>query len=309
MILILMATYNGEQYLREQLDSLMDQTVRDLHIVIRDDCSTDSTWGILQAYQKESHGKITLLRNKRNSGSAKYNFLQLMADFQENYLMLCDQDDIWLPDKVEKTLAEMKRLEMRYGADRPVLVHTDLRVVDNALETISPSFRVAMHADYTKTTLNQQLIQNTLTGCTCMYNRALAEYLRHVPEGYVVMHDWYLMLVAAAFGFIGHVDEPTILYRQHGANVIGAKNVRTLRYKINRFMHLSEVREAVDLSYRQAETFLQEFCCCLTPEQTALVRAYCEIPSLPKLARWQAAQALGTMKNGISRQIAHFIVI
>ena len=309
MIIILMATYNGERYLGEQLDSLMDQTVHDLHIIIRDDCSIDGTWDILQAYQKKAHSKITLFRNDRNSGSAKYNFLRLMADFREDYLMLCDQDDIWLPDKVEKTLAEMKRLEMRYGAEHPLLVHTDLRVVDNALKTMFPSFRVAMHADYTKTTLNQQLIQNTLTGCTCMYNRSLAEYIQRVPEGYVVMHDWYLMLIAAAFGTIGHVDEPTILYRQHGANAIGAKDVRTLRYKINRFLHLAEVREAVNLSYRQAETFLQEFCHRLAPEQTALLRAYCQIPSLPKLARWRTAHDLGTMKNGVSRQIAHFIVI
>lgn len=309
MITILMATYNGGQYIGEQLDSLLTQTISNINIVVRDDGSTDDTWHILNDYYSRARDKITLIKSDINSGGAKHNFLRLMVDFKDDYIMLCDQDDVWLPDKVEKTLAEMKRLEELHGVDCPLLVHTDLHVVDNGLKTISPSFKAAMNADYTKTSLNEQLIQNTLTGCTCMYNRALAKTIRRVPDGYVVMHDWYLMLIASAFGVISHVNEATILYRQHEANAVGAKDVRTLGYKLNRILNLGEVREAVNISYKQAETFFNEFYNLLTPEQVALVRAYIKIPSLAKFARWRTARRLGVMKSGLSRRIAHFIVI
>ena len=308
LISILMATYNGEPYIAEQIESLLAQTVQDFTLYIRDDCSTDGTYEIAQAYAHAHPGKIFASRSEENSGSAKHNFMRMMVEYRDDYLMLCDQDDVWLPDKVEKTLKKLQEMERKHGSETPLLAHTDLRVVDEELRVMEPSFIKAMHADYNKTGLNQLLVQNTLTGCTAMYNCALAELLTKEPP-YMVMHDWWLMLVVAAFGRIGHSGEQTILYRQHQGNQIGAKNVNTLRYKLNRFLHGEEVKIALRQTYEQAQSFLGIYEEMLSPEQRHLLRQYVQTPTLPKLARWRRVHLLGTLKNGFSRNVAHFLYI
>lgn len=303
MISILMATYNGELYLSQQIESVLSQTISDFHIYINDDHSTDRTWEIISEYAERYPQKISATRSERNSGSAKLNFLAMMLRIHSDYSMLCDQDDIWLPRKIELTLAEMKRLEAQKGQDHPILVHTDLCVVDAQLKVINPSFKEAMHADYSKTALYQQIIQNTLTGCTAMYNRALAELLRE-PQS-CVMHDWWLILVAAAFGTIGPIEQKTILYRQHGNNEVGAKDVRTVRYKLDHLMHKEEIVKAIQGTYLQAGSLLQQYEKQLSPEQKKLLQEYCGIPRQGKLRRWQTIFRLHSFKNGLARNFAY----
>ena len=305
LIAILMATYNGEKYISAQIESLLKQTFSEFVLWVSDDCSTDSTWEILTTYAEQYPDKIKITQRKQNSGSAKYNFLEMMIDIKNDYVMLCDQDDVWLPDKIEKTLVKMEEMEERFGSDVPILVHTDLRVVDNNLEMITPSFRWAMHSDFNRIAFHQVLIQNTVTGCTVMYNQALAGVLDCEPL-YCVMHDWWLQLVAAAFGKIGHLDESTVLYRQHGNNAVGAKNVRKWSYRINRFIHGNEVKEAINVTYLQAKSFLQAYYEQLNESQRKTVEKYCAIPTKWKLGKWYAACELKAFKNGLSRNIAYF---
>jgi glycosyltransferase involved in cell wall biosynthesis len=304
-----MAVYNGEKYLREQIDSILNQTHQDFTLYIQDDCSTDGSYEIIRDYQKRFREKIEARRLDRNTGNAKHNFYEMMARIRDDYIMLCDQDDVWLPDKIEKTLNAMKRLEREHGLQTPLLVHTDLTVVDEGLNVISASFRKAMNADYNRTALNDLIIQNILTGCTCMYNRALAALICEKPPKYMVMHDWWLILIAGAFGRVGHIDEPTILYRQHGNNEIGAKDVRTLRYKLNRLLHGNEVREAIAVTYRQAESFLDAYQGRLNASQKKLLAEYVKIPKKAKPFKWLTVIRLRTFKNGFSRNIAYFLFI
>jgi hypothetical protein len=215
---------------------------------------------------------------------------------------------VWLPSKIEITLAKMQVMEAEHGADTPLLVHTDLRVVDEKLETVSPSYKAAMNADYSKTKLRNLIIQNTVTGCTAMYNRALAELIIGTPQ-YMVMHDWWLVMVASAFGSIASLEGQTVLYRQHSGNEIGAKDVRTLRYKINKLINYSEVKEAIRITYLQAQSFLGLYESKLSSEQKALLSIYCDIPNHCKLVRWITICRLGVLKNGIARKIANFIFI
>jgi glycosyltransferase involved in cell wall biosynthesis len=308
MISILLASYNGERFIAEQIESLLNQTAQDFRVYICDDKSTDSTWAILRGYAEKHADTLFISQNEANSGGAKYNIFGMMARHKDDYLMLCDQDDVWMPDKVERTLARMKEGEAEYGAGTPLLVYTDLRVVDENLETISPSFKEAMNADYHKTQFRHQIIQNTLTGCTAMYNRALANLIGEAPP-YMVMHDWWLMLVASAFGKIAPLDEQTVLYRQHGKNEIGAKDVRTLRYKLHKILHYQEVKEALRDTYRQAESFLSVYESLLTPAQKKLLTAYCDIPNHCKPVRWIIFCRLGVHKHGIARKIAQLIYI
>ena len=308
MISILLASYNGGKYITEQIDSLLAQTNLDFKLFIRDDKSTDNTYEIISEYAQKYPGKIFASQNERNSGGAKHNFIKMMIEHKNDYVMLCDQDDIWLPDKIEISLAKIREMETMHGKETPLLVHTDLHVVNERLKTISPSFKAAMNADYSKTRLRNQIIQNTLTGCTAIYNRALSDLVTETPQ-YMIMHDWWLMLITAAFGKATALDEQTVLYRQHGNNDTGAKDVRTLRYKIDKLLHGKEVRKALSDTYMQARSFFDLFHGNLTSVQKDLLTKYCDIPNHVKPVRWITICRLGVLKNGFARKIANFIFI
>jgi len=303
-----MATYNGERYIREQIDSLLKQTYQDFKLYICDDASTDRTYSIITRYAETNPGKVFVRQQEKNSGSAKHNFIEMMVDVKDDYLMLCDQDDVWLPHKIEVSLTKMKALETMFGIETPILIHTDLTVVDNQLGVVSESYRQIMNADYSKTELHNQVIQNTLTGCTAMYNRALADLIKIEPR-YMIMHDWWLILTASAFGKIGVIDEPTVLYRQHNKNEVGAKDVRTLKYKVDRLLRYKKVKEAINITYMQADSFLRTYFEKLSPDQRKLLTAYSDIPNHFKLIRIYRMFRLGTFKNGFSRRVAHILFI
>ena len=308
MISILLAAWNGEKYIAEQLDSLLSQTVQNFRLYVSDDCSADGTFQILQDYRRRYPDKIFITRRSQNSSNAKHNFFDLMTAHKDDYVMLCDQDDVWLPRKIELTLEKMKQLESLYGKEMPLLVHTDLHIVDAGLRVLCPSYRLAMNANYRRTELKDSIIQNILTGCTVMYNRALSELVQKEPD-YMHMHDWWLMLIASAFGAIGHVDEQTILYRQHSHNSIGARDMRSPLYKCSRLLHAGQVRQAIAITYPQAQSFLDMYRSRLTREQIQFLESYCEIPRLPKWRRVQRLFQLGTLKNSLSRQIAHILFV
>jgi len=303
----MMATYNGEKYLHQQIDSLLNQTIQDFTIHITDDVSTDSTWDILQEYAKRHPRNIKIYQRTKNSGGAKYNFLSMMVNTRNDYLMLCDQDDVWLPNKIEISLNKVKELEQQHP-NTPILVRTDMRVVNQNLQEISPSYKQSMNSNFNRTAFNQILIQNTFAGCTAIYNRALAEMLFCEPV-YCIMHDWWLELVASAFGELGHVDEPTVLYRQHDSNEIGAKDVRKLSYMFNRLIHNSEVKEAIRITYDQGESFMKIYENQMTEGQKVVLRQYCAIPQMSKISRWQTICKLGSFKNGLSRNIAYLMFV
>lgn len=308
MVAILMATYNGETYMKEQLDSLFTQTYQDFKLYVSDDASTDATYSILQSYQKKYPEKVFLYRNNTDHHGAKHNFMGLMLRHKAQYVMLCDQDDVWKPRKIEMTMQKMYQLEEEYGESTPILVHTDLEVVDQSLQTVSTSFKKAMGANYSRTHLRQIVIQNIVTGCTALYNYALAKLLVSDPP-YMIMHDWWLVLVASAFGMIDHIDEQTILYRQHGNNVIGAKNVHTIQYIIQKLTHWNGMKQAINETYQQAESFLEVYRNQLTPEQIVFLEKYCAVPGKNKLGRVLSVCKLGTLKCGLTRKIANLMVV
>lgn len=215
---ILISTYNGEKYLKEQLDSLFAQKYNNFHIIVRDDISTDSTLEILKSYD------LKIIQSKSNLG-AKGSFSTLLEYALNNsnskYFMFCDQDDIWSKDKIENTLAKMHEME-KLNSQMPILVHTDLKVADEDLNILNDSFMSYQSIDAKYVSLNNLLIQNNITGCTVMINLKLAKMCLPVPKE-SIMHDWWIGLVASKFGKIGFLDETTMLYRQHSTNDTGAK--------------------------------------------------------------------------------------
>jgi len=309
LVHILMATYNGEKYIKQQIDSIIAQSHQEFVLYINDDNSSDATFDIASEYAQKEPNKIIVTRNKVNSGSAKRNFFGMLATHKHDYLMLCDQDDVWLPDKISKTMIKMKELENLHGVNMPILVHTDLCVVNQDLQLINSSHKQAMGLDFTRIALQQVLIQNVVTGNTVMYNRSLSELIGCEPE-YFIMHDWWLKLIASSFGKIGSLGESqTVLYRQHGKNEVGAKDIHKLSYKVNRLIKGGSIKEAIRTTCPQASCFLEIYKCKLAAEQIALIENYCIIPKLGKLSRWRTLSSMGALKSGVIRNIAYLIFI
>lgn len=217
---IIMGTYNGERYIKEQIDSIIKNTWNNWRIWVCDDGSTDKTEEIVKQYQKEYPDKIFWKPNEKNKGAA-INFLDGARRAQGNYVMFCDQDDYWLPNKIEDTLNCMKEAEAQYGDKTPITVFTDAIVVDEQLQTIKDSFHKSSKLDTSKLDLPHMLMENKMMGCTMLLNRALLEKLEKFPKK-VRMHDWWAGIVAAAYGRIIYLDKSTMLYRQHTNNVVGS---------------------------------------------------------------------------------------
>ena len=205
MVDILMATYNGEQFIRQQLDSIFQQSYQEWQLIIRDDCSKDKTVEIIKEYQLLHPGRITLIPANQPSGSAQKNFFLLLPYSTAPYMMFADQDDVWLPDKIQLTIEKMQQIETDFDSTMPILVHTDLAITDTDLNVLNPS-RYDMHdINPERNKLNHLLVQGIVYGCTLMVNRALLNLITERPK-LDVMHDTWLSLLACTFGQIGYVD-------------------------------------------------------------------------------------------------------
>ncbi|MEM9003747.1 MAG: glycosyltransferase family 2 protein [Cyanobacteria bacterium P01_F01_bin.86] len=223
---ILLATFNGEAYLAEQIESIVSQTHTNWVLIIRDDNSKDSTRQIVERFCHED-SRIILLQDHASAGSAKINFSRLMEHArarEERYFLCCDQDDVWQPYKLSTLFSRMLNIESNTHVSQPVLLHSDLEVVDKNLACIAESFIKFMRIDPgTQLHPDRLLSRNEVTGCSCIFNRQLLEAALPIPEE-AIMHDWWLALVAAYFGHLRFCNDPLVKYRQHGNNVVGAKS-------------------------------------------------------------------------------------
>lgn len=305
-VTVLLAAYNGEAYIRQMIDSILCQDHRDIHIVLSDDHSTDATALILEQYARNHPDIITHYRSGLRFGCAQKHFMHLLSVYQDApYIMFCDQDDVWHPDKVSKTLQRMREIET--SADMPALVHTDLRVVDHALHVICSSFCTHSGLDGSRLALNQLLVQNVVTGCTVMINRGLARLACRVPFcDAMLMHDWWLALLASACGTVSFLDEATIDYRQHGSNSVGAKNVRSASYLLHR-LRSSSMRRSLQQAADQASAFLDAYSDTLRPDQIALLRAFIATKSQTPIRRDITYVKHGLLKSGTVRKLAQLL--
>ncbi|MDD5935101.1 MAG: glycosyltransferase, partial [Clostridiales bacterium] len=206
---VIMATYNGEKYVSEQVVSVLKNHGVEVYLHVFDDGSTDKTIEILQSLRQQYPRHLSIYQNEHNLGVTK-NFLCGIRKVMEHnheakYFMCCDQDDAWNQDKIVKTLKRMKQMEKRYGVDRPLLVFTDAMVADRNLNEIHPSFYKIQHLQVHKTDLPHLLMENKCIGCTIMINRSFEPYLWEVPN-HARYHDWWLALIASTFGNISFLS-------------------------------------------------------------------------------------------------------
>jgi len=272
---VLLATYNGERFLREQVESILSQSYARLRVLARDDASSDGTVELLAGYAERWPKRFRVMEAGEATGSAKGNFLRLMRAATGEYICFADQDDVWLPDKVRLSVEAMRGLEERHGRETPLLVFTDLRVMDEELRMISESMWAWSGVDPRNAHRLERLLgQNVVTGCTAMMNRPMLELARRIPEA-ATMHDRWIGLLAASMGAVEVVREGTVLYRQHGANVIGAPSEdRTVWGTAVRARSSEDRRRERWLSEMQAEALLRVHGGEMGVRSRAVLRAY-----------------------------------
>lgn len=220
-VCVLLSTYNGERYLAEQLESILRQENVTLSLVARDDGSQDHTWAILSDYAQR-YVNLRLFRGENLGAANSFFWLLEHADADAEYFALSDQDDVWLPNKLSRALLHLSPADDR----APLLYFSRFEIVDAELRHLahSPPARRLGFAN--------ALVQNQATGCTMVLNRALrALILSALPER-TIMHDWWIYLVASAFGTLVYDEIPTLKYRQHAGNAIGTS--ATLLEKMRR---------------------------------------------------------------------------
>lgn len=236
---ILLATYNGEMYLKEQLDSILNQTYSDFRLLISDDMSTDGTCKILEEYAKKDK-RIALFHQKENLGVAS-NFEFLLGKVESEYYAFSDQDDIWNSNKLEKSLAKLKE-------DNADIVFSDLEVVDNKKNTIFKSYwelkefkeKIVKYNSFEALYLN-----NYVTGCTMLAKSSTIKKCLPIPKNSkFVLHDYWIALITSQNGKVTYIEEATIKYRQHKNNKVGSKKKSdSMNFKDMRKMFIDVKKE------------------------------------------------------------------
>lgn len=285
---ILLSTYNGERFLSQQIDSILNQTVQDWKLLIRDDGSSDGTIAIIKDYVKRDTRIVFCNEDTSENLGVIKSFHTLLTYEKADYYFFCDQDDVWLEDKLEMCL---KRAQA-HDRDLPLMIYTDLQVVNQDLEVMIPSM-IRTQSHHANTELYQELTENTVTGGTAMINHALAQLWTVTDD--LVMHDWYLALLACAFGELVYIDQPSELYRQHDANVLGA---RTWSKRIKGWLQPQKlVRKywhLINISQAQAKHLLEMP---LSIENRELVLGFVTILEQPFLERIKILKNQKLRKN------------
>lgn len=229
-IAILLATYNSDHFLSALLDSIFAQSNKEWELFIIDDGSEDETLDIINYYQSK-YGKIHLVLNPNKHSGPKNNFLYLLSLVDASYYMFCDHDDVWLPYKIEKSMKQMHLCEDQ-NEKRPVLIHSDLYVVDVDLKLISSSFfeYAGLLPNILLSSSKHLAHSNCVTGCTMLFNQK-AKRSSLPASKYALMHDsWIALKVLKNGGIIYCIKEPLVLYRQHSNNALGAVKKKHLGF-------------------------------------------------------------------------------
>lgn len=248
-VTVAMATYNGAKYLEEQLDSILSQTLPPNEIIVCDDSSSDGTWDILERYQSDG-----LLRYSVNDTRLGYigNFRRAVSLASPgHYISLSDQDDIWLPGKIEVSMKVMLGLE---DGTNPAMVYSDLILVDENKQLLNSSFRNELGQGGYQHCLNTLLFGGFVNGCTMLMNPLMGSYFSTIPEGEFITHDTWIALIAYTFGKVGTVPEALIHYRRHGNNTTDLNGLK----KTTRF---DRIMAEITTAFKRNDLFEKELDC------------------------------------------------
>ena len=305
LIDVVLPTYNGALYLEAQLASIHAQTLRPMRVLLRDDGSSDGTPELIKKLQALYHRWLQVLPSEGNLGCIS-NVNRLLEATSAPYVALADQDDLWLPQKLAQSLGLMQQLEAFYGTETPLIVHSDLELVDSHAEPLGYRYMQHQRLDTRRTDPRDLALTNVVTGCTALCNRALLQKALPIPAE-ALMHDWWLALVASALGQIALVEPPGVLYRQHGANVLGAQGLGWLYWwqRLRQVLADPHAGGSMKAVMQQAIKFDLRYDQSISPLPALL--------SLPRRRRWlallQLPPAHRPSKHGVLRTLGLYGMI
>ncbi|NKG29777.1 glycosyltransferase [Erwinia rhapontici] len=227
---VIVATYNGFNHIEEQIYSILNQTYKNITVLIRDDGSTDGTIDILKKISL-SDTRVKIVKDDIQSKGVGENFKQLLKHCNSDYVFIADQDDHWQEDKIERLLSFIKRCDQ----DQPFIAYAPGRVVDSEL---NPTGELTDYRLKIGKVQDMYLMNGGVQGCAMVINKHLYK-LALKTNFHWHMHDQVLSLYAACFGKIYFCESPLFLYRQHDNNVLGFNN-STMKDKIKRYIHLNK---------------------------------------------------------------------
>ena len=299
---VLLACYNGGPYLPRQLATLREQDDPCFSVLMQDDGSSDGTPSLLREVAGEDE-RFHLAEENGHRLGAIGNFWSLLRQSDGELIALCDQDDEWNSCRLSRCREALDQAEARYGADTPLLVHSDCRLIDGDGAPLAESFFRRQGWDPAATALSRLLVQNNVTGCTLMMNAPLRRLaLQHGDPAKMYMHDWFLALTAAAFGQIVFIPAPLVRYRQHGRNVMGASATGQLGRGARALSQWEKGKARIALTYDHALAFREAFGDALPDAACRCIDGYLATRSMGKLRRVLAVRREGyTMQSPITR--------
>lgn len=249
MISVCIASYNGELFIKEQIASILSQLDDKDELIISDDCSSDNTTNIISSF---GDSRIILIKNDKRKGVIK-NFETAISQAKGEYIFIADQDDIWLPNKVEISINKIKQIEAN-NPNKPVLIFSDAKVVDKNLNIIIPS--IFLHTKQNPDTFGNPdilCVANRILGCTMVFNKKTKDICLPIQND-AIMHDWWIALsVAKHKGIIKPIPESIILYRQHNNNLIGSNLIQ----KTNKIFQLKSLFKLNCNIYKMSSHFFK----------------------------------------------------
>ena len=261
---ILMATYNGEKYLVEQLDSIINQTYHNWNLLIRDDNSTDKTLEIIQNYHKKDKRIKILKDNKGNLGIVR-NFEELLKSSESEFIMFSDQDDIWVENKLDMYLKMIEKIK-----NKGFMIHSDAILFDKNKSNILKDTFISEKA--INRGLENVFFNYFVQGATILISKEIKNFILPFPKE-VYLHDRYIHLISELFFERIFVNKALIYYRQHGDNQIGAKN--TIRELLLKRYFDERDRQLIKIIYNKYGSLLTE-------DKKKLIEEYFKITDIEK---------------------------
>ena len=303
---IIMATYNGAEYIVEQVESIQRQSYKNWRLLISDDCSTDATLNIVKSISN-SDNRIKLISTEVKFGGAMPNFLHALRESDAPYFMFCDQDDIWLEDKIKTSVEHITRLENKFSSDKPAFVSSDMKIVDDNLNLLSSSFMNYEKFETNDTSLGHILVENSVPVCTIIGNASLRKWLSRCSscDG-LIMHDWLVNLICKCAGTSSFINEPTSLYRQHLGQEVGSHKISFITLVSGFNLHHS--RDFWILVRKNAEAFLNIYQKYLPNESIEVIEGFIDMFDLNPVNRIICAYKHGYLPSGFSRRLGQMIV-
>lgn len=305
MVDILLATYNGERYIREQLKSIVNQSVTDWQLLISDDCSSDRTMEIINEFVS-TDPRITVVSKEVKYGSAKTNFLNLLQYSTADLVFFCDQDDIWDAEKLAHYIGIYEKFAYK---KTPILIYSDAIVVDKKLNEISPSFYSLSKINPRRNAVNQLLVQNVVVGCTACINAPLRDAMKKIVinDNRIIMHDWVAAILASTNDGLIYLHEPFVLYRQHSNNSVGVDDDASLAVWLKKLR--TNPFDRARNTYRQAKALLEYCGEDIGDKYKWIIREYCDMNSERKLTRVRKLFKLKIWKSTLPKRFFQILTV